>query len=128
MSRRLFAVMVLPLLIGAAVAIPAALALGPNQWAFAAIGFGLCVPPGLAVLLLHDYLARTSLFGKVMSMFAGTLIRLVVCLGGGVAAFLLANLEEKADKIGFLVWILFAYLTTLVIETVVFAKPRSASQ
>jgi len=127
-SRRLLVVMVLPLAMGAVVAIPAAMVRGPNQWAFAAIGFGLCVPPGLAVLLLHDYLIRTSPYGRVMAMFAGTLIRLAVCFGGGVAAFFLADLENRADKIAFFAWILFAYLTTLVIETVVFAKPRPAPQ
>ena len=128
MIRRLLIVMGVPMLVGALAAIPLALTLGPAQWAFAAIAFGLCVPPGLAVVGLHDYLIRTSPFGRVMAMFAGTLIRLAVGFGGGVIAFFLLGPHERADKIAFWLWILFAYLTTLVVETVVFVKPLAASR
>lgn len=128
MTRRLLFVVGIPTLIGAMAAVPLGLTLGPNQWVFAAIGFGLCVPPGLAVMLLHDYLSRTSPFGRIMAMFAGALIRLAVGFGGGAIVFFLMGLEERADKIAFWGWILFAYLTTLVVETVVFARPHAASR
>lgn len=122
MSRRLLIVVGAPLCLGAILAIPIALAIGTNQLAFAAIAFGLSVPPGLAVVLLHDYLIRTSPFGRVMALFVGTFIRLVVGFGGGVILFLLVGPEERTDKLAFWAWILFAYLTTLATETVVFAQ------
>jgi hypothetical protein len=124
-TRRLLIVVGLPVLIGAVVAVPLSLAVGTNQLVFAAIAFGLCVPPGLAVVLLHDYLIRTSPFGRVIALFAGTFIRLAVGFGGGVILFLSIGPDERAEKIAFWLWILFAYLTTLVTETVVFAKPQT---
>jgi hypothetical protein len=124
---RLLAALGVPAAIGAAAAGLAVAIGGPRQAAFAAIAFGLCVPPGLAVVLLHDYLARTSPYGRVMALFAGTLIRLALGFGGGAMLFVFAGPEARNEKIAFWLWILFAYLTTLVTETVIFARPQSAA-
>jgi hypothetical protein len=127
--RRLLTATFVPLAIGAAVAIPLVLMLGENQAVFAATAFGLCVASGLVVILLHDYLDRASPFGKLVALAAGTMIRLAVGFGGAAAVFfLLMNLEEKNDKIAYFAWVLFAYLTTLLVETVMFAKPLAASR
>ncbi len=129
MTRRLLTATLVPLAIGAAVAIPVTLAMGENQAVFAATAFGLCVAPGLIVIWLHDYLDRASPFGKLMALAAGTIIRLAVGFGGAAAVFfLLLNLEEKNDKIAYFAWVLFAYLTTLLVETVMFAKPLAGSR
>jgi hypothetical protein len=118
----------LPLLVGACAAIPTAIAFGSRQAGFAAIAFGLCVPPGLAVLLLHDYLIRTTPFGRVVALFAGTFLRLALGFGGGILAYFAMGLEERADKLAYFLWILFAYLTVLVVETVMFAKPATGAR
>lgn len=124
MTRHLLIAIGVPLLIGSLAAVPLALTLGSNQWTFAAIAFGLCIVPGLAVVLLHDYLNRTSPYGPIIAMAAGTFIRLAFTFGGGAIAFFLIGFEERADKIAFWLWILFAYLTALAVETVLFAGPR----
>jgi len=120
-TRQLLLTLGVPLLVGAAVAIPVGLVRGPEQWGFAAVAFGLCVPPGLAVVLLSNYFIRTSPYGRVVAMVVGTFVRLAVGFGGGVAVFLLAGPDDRADKLAFWLWLLFAYLTTLAVETALFA-------
>ena len=56
----------------------------------------------------------------------GTFVRLVTGFGGGVVVFFLLGLEERSDKLAYWIWILFAYLTTLVTELMVLAKPQAA--
>lgn len=124
MSRRLLAVMLLPPLFGALAAVIASQATGASQWFFFGIAYALCVPAGLVVVLLQQYLIGTSPYGRVIAVAAGTAIRLVACFGGGVVIFLLLKPEAKDDKLAFWLWILFAYLTALAVETAVFAKAR----
>lgn len=125
MTRTLLLLVVgLPLLVGLLVAVPAGLVLGPAHWTFAAVAFGLCVPPGLAVVLLAEYLSRTSQYGRVVAVFAGTGIRMAVGFGGGVLFYLAAGPEDKAGKVAFWLWVLFAYITALVVETVLLAGKR----
>jgi len=126
-TRQLLLVAGVPLAVGAAAAGVASVIRGPEQWGFAGIGFGLCVPPALAVVLLNNYLIRTSPFGRVTTLFAGTFVRLAIGFGGGVVVFLLLALEERSDKIAYWAWLLFAYLTVLVVETAVLARPLAAS-
>jgi hypothetical protein len=121
-TRRLLMVLLLPLLIGLAATIPARLISGSDQWLFFAIAFGLCVPAGLIVVLLHESLVRSSPFGRVVSMGVGTFVRLAICFGGGVIVFLVLRPEERGEKIAFWAWILFAYLTSLVVEMAALAK------
>jgi hypothetical protein len=123
--RQLLLALAVPLLAGAVVAVPAGLLWGPAQWGLAAVAFGLCVPPGLAVLVLNDYLIRTSPFGRLAALAIGTFIRLAVGFGGGVLVLLLGGVEGRADKLAFVLWLLFAYLTTLAVETVVLARDKS---
>ena len=115
-----------PLAIGAAVAIPVGWIRGPQQWELAGIAFGLCLPPGLLVVVLADYLARTSPYGRVLAVFVGTFVRMAVGFGGAVLIFLAAGPAERSDRIAFWLWLLFAYLVTLVVETVVLSGRQTA--
>lgn len=125
MKSRLLIVVGIPILVGAVVAIPLVLALGSKQWTFAGIAFALCVPPGLAIVILHDYLTQTSPFGRILAMAIGTFVRLVTGFGGGIVVFFLLRLEERSDKLAYWIWILFAYLTTLLVELIVLTKPHA---
>ena len=117
MIRNALILVGLPLLLGLVAAVTIGLALGTRQWTFAAIAFGLCVPPGLVTLLLGEYLIRTSPFGRVIAVFVGTFVRLVVAFGGGVLVFALAGPTERADRVAFWLWVLFALVTpALVLE------------
>lgn len=124
MSRNALLLVGLSLGIGLVVAGPVGLLLGPQHWAFAGVGFGLCVPPGLVTLLVAEYLIRTSPFGRVVAMVVGTFVRLAVGVGGGVVAFLLLAPGGEADRLAFWLWLLFAYLTTLVVEMGLLAGGR----
>jgi hypothetical protein len=115
----------LPLLIGAVVAVPGGWNRGPVQWQLAGIAFALCVPPGVLVVFLADYLSRVSPYGRVLAVFVGTFVRMAVGFGGGVLIFLAAAFDNRADKIAFWLWLLFAYLVTLVVETVVLSGRQS---
>lgn len=123
MIRKLLLMIGLPLLIGGVVAVPIGWVRGPMQWTFAAIAFGLCLVPGLVVLAVSDYLIQTSPFGRILAVFIGTFVRLVVAFGGGVVVFLLAGPDDRVDRIAFWLWVLFAYLTTLTVETALMAGP-----
>ena len=123
LPRKLLLTTAVPLLVGTAVAVPVGLAFGPAQWQFAAVGFGLCVPTGVAVVVLGHYLIRASAFGRLLAVFVGTFVRLAAAFGGGVAVFALAGPTDRADRIAFWLWVLFAYLTTLVVETALMAGP-----
>ena len=125
MTRLAGLVVGLPLLIGAAVAVPVGWIRGPVQWQLAGIAFALCVPPGVLVVLLADYLGRVSPYGRVLAVFVGTFVRMAVGFGGGVLIFLAAGFDNRADKIAFWLWLLFAYLVTLVVETVVLSGRQS---
>ena len=125
MKSRLLIVVGIPILVGAVVAIPLGLALGSKQWTFAGIAFALCVPPGLAIVVLHDYLIQTSPFGRILAMAIGTFVRLVTGFGGGVVVWFLLGLDERSDKLAYWIWILFAYLTTLLVELIVLTKPHA---
>ncbi|MDB5313239.1 MAG: hypothetical protein JWO38_7441 [Gemmataceae bacterium] len=126
MTRKLLFITGLPVLIGALVAVPVGLVRGPAQWEFAAIAFGLCVPTGVVTLWLAEYLSRQSPYGRLLGLMIGTGIRLVVGFGGAVAVLFLTIPEDPAGRVGFLLWVLFAYLATLVTETALLARPAPA--
>lgn len=122
MIRSAILVVGLPLLVGAVAAVPAGLIRGPIQWQLAGIAFGLCVPPGLLVVFLADYLGRASPYGRVLAVFVGTFVRMAVGFGGGVLIFLAAGPQDRQDKVAFWLWLLFAYLVTLVVETIILSR------
>ncbi len=126
MIRKLLLVVGLPLAIGALVAIPVGLIRGPAQWGLAGTAFGLCVLPGLVVVAVGDYLIRTSPYGQLLALVVGTFVRLVAAFGGGVVIFLLAGPVDRADRIAFWLWVLFAYIATLTVETALMAGPLRA--
>lgn len=115
-----------PLLVGLAVAVPVSVAFGPQNWTFAGIAFALTVPPGLVTLALGHYLIRTHPLGRVLAMAAGTFVRLVAGFGGGVVVFFAAGPTERSEKAAFWLWILFAYLVTLALETALLARWKPA--
>ena len=126
MIRRAAALVAVPTLVGLLTAGPAGAVYGPRHWGLAAVAFGLCVPPGLATFALVEYLARTSPFGGLYGLMLGTAVRVLVGFGGGAAWLFLAGPTDPRGKVAFLVWLLVAYLATLVAETVLLAKPVSA--
>ena len=128
MIRKATVLVGVPLMIGLIVALPVGLLLGSQQWGFAAIAFGLTVPAGLLTLWLGEWLGNTSPYGRVIALFVGTFVRLVVGFGGGVVVFLLAGPSEGRDKIAFWAWILLAYLVTLGVETALMAKTPAPGQ
>jgi hypothetical protein len=122
-KRRAAALLAAPTLAGLFVAGPVGLLYDSRQWGLAAVAFGLCVPPGLATFALVEYLARTSPYGRLLGLMLGIAVRLLVGFGGGAVWVLLAGPEDSPGKVAFLLWLLFAYLATLVAETVILARP-----
>ncbi len=126
MRRKALLLVAAPTLAGVLVAGPVGLVFDSRQWVLAAVAFGLCVPPGLATFALVEYLAGTSPYGRLLGLMLGIAVRLVVGFGGGAAWVLLAGPDDSPGKVAFLLWLLFAYLATLVAETVLLARPADA--
>lgn len=127
MRREALVLLAAPSLVGLLVAVPAGAVFDSRHWQLAAVAFGLCVPPGLATFALVEYLAKTSPYGRLLGLMLGTALRLVVGFGGGAAWVLLAGPEDSPGKVAFLLWLLLAYLATLVTETVVLARPPGSA-
>jgi hypothetical protein len=126
--RRALALLAAPTLAGLLVAGPVGAVFDSRHWQLAAVAFGLCVPPGLATFALVEYLARTSPYGRLLGLMIGTAVRLLIGFGGGAAWVLLAGPDDPPGKVAFLLWLLFAYLATLVAETVVLARPVGSTR
>ncbi|MBX9581237.1 MAG: hypothetical protein K2X87_13090 [Gemmataceae bacterium] len=125
MTRRVAILLAVGLGVGVLAAVPVGLGFGPRHWAFAAAAFGLCLVPGVGTLVLADVLDRQSPYGRLLALVAGTAVRLVVGFGGAAAVVFLAGVDDRAGRVGFLVWVLFAYLVTLAAETALLAKPAA---
>jgi hypothetical protein len=124
--RRAAILLGVPVALAALVAWPLAEAFGPFQWRCAAVAAALVVPPGLVTLVLSERLSRSKSFGPLGSFVAlavGTAVRLFVGFGGAVAVFFLARPTFHADPLSYFGWLLGVYLTTLVTETVLLARP-----
>jgi len=123
--RRAGVLLGVPVAIAALAALPLGLWRGPYQWLCAAVAVALVVPPGLVTLFVAERLGRTSAYGLLGAVFLGTFVRLAVGFGGAVLVFLLSKPTFQTDAISFWLWILGAYLTTLVVETVLLARSQS---
>jgi hypothetical protein len=123
--RRAVLLLGVPILVAALVAVPLGLWRGSYQWLCAAVAVALVVPPGLVTLVVAERLGKSSPYGRVGAVFLGTFVRLVVGFGGAVLVFLLSKPTFQADAISFWLWVLGAYLTTLVVETVLLAGSQS---
>jgi hypothetical protein len=124
--RRAAILLGVPVALAALVAWPLAEAHGPLHWLCAGVAVALVVPPGLVTLVLSERLARSRAFGPMGSFVAlavGTAVRLFVGFGGAVAVFFLARPVFHEKPLAYLGWLLGVYLTTLVTETVLLARP-----
>ena len=112
MTGRQVAVLAAP----AVVVMLAALPFGSVHITAAAVAVGLTVPAAFGTFWLTRWMAARNPLGGPVGMLVGTVLRLAVAFGGGAAAFLLAP-DLRAAGIAFWFWLLFAYLSSLVVET-----------
>jgi hypothetical protein len=126
--RRALLLVGITLGLAAAVAVPLGWWRGPYQWLCAAVALGLTVPPGLFTLLVAERLGRGTPAARVLAVVLGTVVRLAVGFGGGAVVFLAAGPTFRTDPISFWLWVLFAYLVTLVIETSLLSGGRTADE
>ncbi len=89
------------------------------------VALGLCVPVAVGVFWLTKWFARRTPFGGLLGMAVGVPVRVVAALGGGMALFYGVRWTDESP-VGFLVWLLAAYLLTLAAETVLLAVPLPA--
>lgn len=133
MIRRVALMVAVPCLVIGLFAVPMGFVLGSYHWLCAAVALALTVPPTVATLIASDRLSRSSPYGRVVALFLGTAVRMVVGFGGAVVVFLAAKPTfhgeqggDYAKPLTFLGWVLGAYLTTLVIEMALLAGPLLA--
>jgi hypothetical protein len=124
--RRAAILLGVPVLLVGAAAVPLGLWRGSYQWLCAAVAVGLTVPPGLVTLVLAERLGRESPYGRVLAVVLGTVVRLVLGFGGAGLVFLVAGASFRSDPASYWLWVLFAYLVTLAVETSLLAGGRAA--
>ena len=98
----------------------AALPFGRVHVTAAAAAVGLTVPAAFGTFWLVRWLTARHPLGAAVGMLVGTALRLTVAFGGGAAAFLLAP-DLRFAGLVFWLWLLFAYLSSLLAETALLA-------
>jgi hypothetical protein len=102
-------------------ALPAVLVGGPVQVVAAVAAVGLTVPAAFGTFALTRWLAVRHPLGGAIGMLVGTAIRLLVAFVGGGAVFLLAPGLRETGLV-FWLWLLFAYLSSLLAETALLVR------
>lgn len=97
---------------------------GTLHLAMAAAAVGLSFPPAALTLWLTHWFVRRHPLGGILGMAVGVVLRATVAVGGAAALFLTVD-AFRAARLGFWLWVLFAYLSTLVAETAVLARSGS---
>ena len=94
------------------------------HWCGAAIGGGLCGFSGLLSFWLALKLIKKGPVGPLAAMVLGLVLRTSIGLGGSALAFTLLKgwTAESNDKIAFWVWVLAAYLVSLIVEMVLLVR------
>jgi hypothetical protein len=117
----------LAVLIGGSLAFWAALALPAAVWAegpvllYSGVALGLCLVPGVAVVLASGLAFRGSPENQVLVALGGTAVRMFLVLGAGLALYLgMPGFHQPA----FWFWVLLFYLFTLALEVVVMVTGR----
>lgn len=116
MTGRQAAVLAAPAVLVMLAAVP----FGPVHLTAAAVAVGLTVPAAFGTFGLIRWMAARHPLGVAVGMMVGTALRLTVAFGGGAAAFLLAPDLRSAGMV-FWLWLLFAYLSSLLAETALLA-------
>lgn len=117
MTGRQVAVLAAPAPVVMLTAVPFGFLGGTASVASAAVAVGLTVPVAFATFWLYRRVAARHPLGGVVGMLVGTVVRLAAAFGGGAAAFLLAP-DLRSAGLVFWLWLLFAYLSSLLAETV----------
>ena len=98
----------------------------PLDWHLsgAAIGVVLCGVSGLLSFWLALKLLKKGPVGPLLAMVLGLALRTTMGLGGAAIGFTLLNgwNAGEGDKIAFWMWVLAAYLVSLVIESVLLVR------
>lgn len=89
------------------------------------LAFALCVSTVVGTFWATKVFACRTPFGGLLGMAVGVPVRVMVALGGGMAIFYGVRWTDESP-VGFLFWLLAAYLMTLVAETVLLAVPLPA--
>ena len=97
-----------------------------TEWhlAGAASGTLLCGSSGLVSFWIALKLLKKGPVGTLGAMVLGLVLRTVIGLGGSALAFtaLRGWAAEPDDKLAFWLWVLAAYLTTLIVEVALLAR------
>lgn len=103
----------------------------PQDWHLsgAAVGGILCGASGLLSFWLALKLLKKGPVGTLAAMVFGLVLRTALGLGGSAIAFTLLGgwTAEESDKIAFWMWVLAAYIVSLVVESVLLVRrlPRT---
>ncbi len=98
----------------------------PQEWHWygALIGGGLCGFSGLLSFWLSLKLIKKGPVGPLAAMVLGLVLRTGIGLGGSALAFTVLNgwTAESNDKIAYWIWVLAAYLVSLIVEMVLLVR------
>jgi hypothetical protein len=100
---------------------------GPAHAYAGCVAVGLCVLPAAITVWGTGELAVRSRYGGLAGMAAGTLVRTVMAVGGGAAAYWSVPAFCDDLRFEFWGWVLGVYVVTLAVETAVLARYFLAS-
>ena len=94
------------------------------HWCGALIGGGLCAFSGLLSFWLSLKLIKKGPVGPLAAMVLGLVLRTGIGLGGSALAFTFLNgwTAGSNDKVAFWIWVLAAYLVSLIVEMVLLVR------
>ena len=89
-----------------------------EQWGLIGIAFGCCVLGGVVAMLMVRRAARGEVSQLLMTMLAGTGLRVFFAAGGGAVAVMAMGYPKRATGL----WLILAYLVVLAVEVAVFSN------
>ncbi len=91
---------------------------GSAQTFAAAVAIGICWLATLSIFCIAHWIIPRRRHGAVFVMAFGTVLRMLVVVGGGASAYF-GSERIATSGLGFWIWLLTTYLSTLVVEIVV---------
>jgi hypothetical protein len=113
MSRALLVLLIAGLSCWAALALPAALIVGPDALACSGLALVVCLVPAAITLALGWRMDRKDAAYQLGAVLGGTGIRMFGVLAAAAAVYLLVPYFRQPQ---FLIWIVVFYLLTLVLD------------
>lgn len=91
------------------------------------IGLALSGPAAIATFALTRWMMKQHPLGALMGMMVGIGVRMLITVAGGLIIFLVTD-RYRPCPLCYWIWVLLAYLVTMVLETGLLVRSTQASR